>query len=392
MRRKNSETGKVEETPITLTFRDVVVGFKDLDDVPHFFEAKIIEDLLYNDHPKLSSDENKALYLDFCIRNSHLKRKSLAFKKNLKKDPYFNALRLKFGYAITCHKAQGSEWNHVFVNCKGLQPQLSADYFRWFYTASTRAVNKLYLLDPPNFKIGSGIKMVASPQVRSNGSIKQADSKHSFETSNNDTLFGDDEDKLNQNDNLDNFGIPSNASFSLEILKRVKELICDSDIHIQSINQHQYMESYFFQKSEQTARIDIGYNGKGKITRLSPSIVDELSGELLETLSPLKGSLIIIVETNSTKNFEFGEEFLNEFHQRLVPLAKSKDILIVNVEAMDWKQRYTFVQHGDSAVFDIFYNGKKQFRKSAPVSSACSSNSLISEVQLLLTEGLTYDN
>lgn len=301
-------------------------------------------------------------------------------------------MRLKFGYAITCHKAQGSEWNHVFVNCKGLHSQLSSDYFRWFYTAITRAVNKLYLLDPPDFKIGSGIKMVASPQIESNENIRQEDRIHSFTTSNNDTIFNEDEYKTNENDNQETFGIPSNASFALEILRRVKELIYDSDIHIQGVNQHQYMESYFFQKSNQTARIDIGYNSKGKITRLSPVIVDELSEELLAALTPLKGSLITVFKTNSIKEFVFDEDFLNEFHLRLLPLAQKKGILIANVEAMDWKQRYTFVQNKDSVVFDIFYNGKKQFTKSAPVSSSCSSNSLISKVQLLLTVGLTYDN
>ncbi|CAN0589127.1 unnamed protein product, partial [Ectocarpus sp. 12 AP-2014] len=150
LKRKNSDTGEVESIDIALSFRDVLIGFKDLEGNNRFFYAKILEDLLYSDKPSLSSDENKALYLDFCIRNSHLKRGSLEFKNTLMSDPYFNALRLKFGYAITCYKAQGSEWNHVFVKCKTHQSQLSAGYFRWFYTAITRTSQNLYLLDPPN--------------------------------------------------------------------------------------------------------------------------------------------------------------------------------------------------------------------------------------------------
>jgi len=74
----------------------------------------------------------------FMLIDTLLSEEEGAFKDALMADPYFNALRLKFGYAITCHKAQGSEWNHVFVKCKSHQSQLTADYFRWLYTAITR--------------------------------------------------------------------------------------------------------------------------------------------------------------------------------------------------------------------------------------------------------------
>ncbi len=77
-----------------MRFRDVVAGFRDINGTSHFFEAKIIEDLLYSKEPALSSDQNKALYLDFCIRHPDLRRNSVEFKNALKADPYFNALRL----------------------------------------------------------------------------------------------------------------------------------------------------------------------------------------------------------------------------------------------------------------------------------------------------------
>ena len=67
LKRKKTDTGALEEIPVSLFFKDVIIGFKDLDGVAHFFQAKIIEDLLYNKEPALSSDQNKALYLDFCI-------------------------------------------------------------------------------------------------------------------------------------------------------------------------------------------------------------------------------------------------------------------------------------------------------------------------------------
>lgn len=382
LRRKNSESNEVEEMIISLAFRDVFVGFKDLEGEPHFFKAKILEDLLYSEHPSITSDESKALYLDFCIRHSQLKRGSLEFKDTLKSDPYFNALRLKFGYAITCHKAQGSEWNHVFVKCKTHQSQLSADYFRWFYTAITRTSNKLYLLDPPDIKLGAGIKVISSPNVSMSGASNQASSTQELTEVSSVAVVS--RDQLNES-----FGIPFNAYFSLEILNRIRKLIGGSNVNIQDVSQGQYQEIYFFQKENEIARIDIVYNGKGKISRITTPKQTELSLEIIELIFPLKGALVVPSAQNSGISFEFEEEFLNDFHKRLQSLAEQKGITINNVESMDWKQRYSFIQSGESAVFDIFYNGKNKFTKCAPVKNACSSKSLSAEIQAILTEGLS---
>jgi hypothetical protein len=154
LKKENQKTNKVEKTLISLSFKKVLIEFIEFDGVPRLVETNIIEFLLYNDNPKLTSDERKALYIDFCTRHPKLKANTLEFKKTLRSDPYFNALWLKYGYAITCHKAQGSEWNHVFVNCKISQQQRCAAYFRWLYTAMTRTSKNLYLMDSPNFGYG----------------------------------------------------------------------------------------------------------------------------------------------------------------------------------------------------------------------------------------------
>lgn len=381
LRRKSSETNEVEEISVSLAFKDVIIGFKDLDGTPHFFNAKILEDLLYSEHPGLTSDESKALYLDFCIRHKHLKRGSLEFKETLRSDAYFNALRLKFGYAITCHKAQGSEWNHVFVKCKTHQSQLSADYFRWLYTAITRTSKNLYLLDPPNIKIGAGIKPVNSP----NTLISMAGSQNASKANHQDVNAGA---ITNGTEERDNFGIPSHAHFSLEVLGRVRRLLKGSDVKIQDVSQGQYLEVYFFEANNEITRIDIGYNGKGKITRITAPTQSDLGLRLLDILSPINGILIVPEASGPDADFTFNQDFLNEFHSRLAPLVSERGIKINNVESMDWKQRYTFIQSGECAVIDIFYNGKNQFTKYAPVNNFCTSDTLVSEIQTVITEGL----
>lgn len=66
----------------------------------------------------------------------------------IKANPYYNALEIKYGYAVTCHKAQGGQWDNVFID-KGFvkDEDLNEDFFRWLYTAITRAVNRVYLIN-----------------------------------------------------------------------------------------------------------------------------------------------------------------------------------------------------------------------------------------------------
>ena len=70
--------------------------------------------------------------------------------KKMKSDPYYNALQVKYAYAVTCHKAQGGQWKRVFLDQGYMtEDMLSPDYFRWLYTAFTRATDTLYLVNWP---------------------------------------------------------------------------------------------------------------------------------------------------------------------------------------------------------------------------------------------------
>ena len=382
IRAKNSETEQVEEIHVPLTFRDVTVGFKDLDGTSHFFDVKIMENLLYSDHPGLSSNENKALYLDFCIRNSNLKKNSLEFKEALRADPYFNALRVKFGYAITCHKAQGSEWNNVFVKCKTNQSQLSSDYFRWLYTAITRTTKNLFLLEPPNLKIGTGIKAITSPNLV----FDQLEASDNSSTPVEPKISSDNTGST-ADDQL--FGIPSNAHFSKEILRRVRSRLKSVHAQIQSVELKQYQDIYFFKREEEVARVDIRYNGKQKITGITIPQQTELSLSLMEQLNSLKGELILPNLSENGVSTDFGEAFLNDFHRRLCSVIEDRGVIIGNVEQLNWSQRYTFDYSGERAVVDIFFNGKKCFTKCSLVKNASTSDSFANTILGLITEELS---
>lgn len=110
----------------------------------------------------MSVCEMKGLYINFMIRFNEEQKKrfeggwqklkvgSEEFKLKLRHDPYFNSLRVKYGYSTTCHKAQGGEWETVFVDYFG-RVSLRSDSLRWCYTATTRANQTLFALNAPHF-------------------------------------------------------------------------------------------------------------------------------------------------------------------------------------------------------------------------------------------------
>lgn len=130
---------------ITINFVQVVVP----DGNGNPIQCMLIEDLLTSDKASISIDENRALYINFCMRNPHLKQGTQAFADALMSDMYYNAIRAKYGYAVTGHKCQGGEWGKVFVDYTD-RTGLNDDCLRWAYTATTRAQKTLYVTNLPH--------------------------------------------------------------------------------------------------------------------------------------------------------------------------------------------------------------------------------------------------
>ncbi len=128
-------------------FADVLLQFPDYDDVE--VEATVLLDTLQSEAPALTREQSEALFLAVEQDYAEITVKRERMKK-LKSDPYFNALQIKYAYAVTCHKAQGGQWQRVFVDQGYMtEEMLSPDYFRWLYTAFTRATETLYLVNWP---------------------------------------------------------------------------------------------------------------------------------------------------------------------------------------------------------------------------------------------------
>ena len=125
-------------------FAEVKVKLVDYADEPEL-ETVILLDTLNSDLPSLSYDQSNKLYNEVQKDYMNLKSKYKRFIKT-KENPFFNALNVKFSYALTCHKAQGGQWPIVFIEKPYLKDGIDIDYLRWLYTAVTRAEKKLYLI------------------------------------------------------------------------------------------------------------------------------------------------------------------------------------------------------------------------------------------------------
>ncbi len=136
-----------ERKRIVVTINFVQVTVPDGNNIP--MQCMLIEDLLTSDKATISIDENRALYINFCMRNPHLKQGTEEFAEKLMSDEYYNAIRAKYGYAVTGHKCQGGEWGKVFVDYTD-RTGLSDDCLRWAYTATTRAQKTLYVTNLPH--------------------------------------------------------------------------------------------------------------------------------------------------------------------------------------------------------------------------------------------------
>ncbi|MCQ2959970.1 MAG: AAA family ATPase [Bacteroidales bacterium] len=128
-------------------FAEVTLRFPDYRDTE--LTVKILLNTLSSESASLTYEESNKLYTEVCADYSDVKSKKTLYEK-VKKNPYFNALQIKFAYAVTCHKAQGGQWKHVFIDHGYFTEEMvNKEFLRWLYTAFTRASEKIYLV---NFK------------------------------------------------------------------------------------------------------------------------------------------------------------------------------------------------------------------------------------------------
>jgi ATP-dependent exoDNAse (exonuclease V), alpha subunit - helicase superfamily I member len=365
LKRKNRRNETIEVS-VPLTFRNVTITFTDEDFKKHDIECKIIENLLYSHQRDLSSDELKALYIDFKIRNPKLKAGTKEFKDALRSDKYFNSLRIKFGYAVTCHKAQGGEWTNTFLNCKTTMGYFNSSYFRWLYTGITRAKENLFTLDEPHFSIASNIQ---PPKIEN---IKPR------------------EDILALNTEIAEIELPfdfsNQTNFVKHIYLTISECLKDENVNISDIRHTNYLEHYTFSQGNEIAIFKIHYNGQNKITRIEkPTNSTDFIESVYSKLVNLQNKTIIIAEPEITETeFEFEQAFQKEFYENLKAKLEPFNFQIAKIEHKQYHEIYEIKKNGFTATYKFWYDGKFKFKKTEIIPSRTTG--LVEEINEILLE------
>lgn len=126
-------------------FADVALEFPDYNNTE--LDTVVVLDTLTTEAPALTHEQNDKLFQSVMEDYADVPRKTDRMKQ-LREDEYFNAMQIKFGYAVTCHKAQGGQWAHIYLDQGYMTDEmLTSDYIHWLYTAFTRATEHLYLVN-----------------------------------------------------------------------------------------------------------------------------------------------------------------------------------------------------------------------------------------------------
>ena len=134
-------------------FADATLQFPDYDNLE--LDVTVLLDTLQSEAPALTRQQQEQLFNAVWEDYPEIRDKRERMKR-LRQDPYYNALQIKYAYAVTCHKAQGGQWQHVYIDQGYVtEEMLSPDYFRWLYTALTRATEKVFLVNWPKEQVAA---------------------------------------------------------------------------------------------------------------------------------------------------------------------------------------------------------------------------------------------
>jgi len=387
--RKNGGTASV-----LLTWRQIELLMPDEKGESKTVSGYMLENYLNGDN-YLKPEEQQALYVDFKNRNPKVKPKTEEFKEAIKTDPFFNCILLKYGYAVTCHKAQGGEWDTTFVFWdKGVKEDFNfynsehnrsgktnPDFYRWAYTAITRAVRKLFCINPPCFNSFSGMSFIDvnvqnSFHELTGKSIKPIEME----------ITGDNL-KLLQKFNLDSAPISLQNHFLL-----LHYVVQKQYIDIVSWNKVSYEIRYGFKRENETAAFKFWINGKNEYKNNFQKLPAETNSDsLFEEISKLIENAPQIVFVRNTVDtiltkikFEIELEEENPFLKTLFDSLQSdlavSNIYITEIDHQNYRERYTFMKGDEKAVIDFEYNGDGFFGRVLPLENQCNSENLLTTI------------
>jgi len=369
----------VENRSITLKWRAVELVFPDSENSGKIVSGQVLENFLYGDN-YLHPDEMRALYIDFKIRHPNLKPRTEEFKEAIVNDPYFHCLKIKYGYAVTCHKAQGGEWENVFT-VWDYPSYKNKSFYRWAYTAVTRASKKLFAVDPPCFNSYSSLTVIDNSIAEALHQLSGSE-LHQIEIEPDDLLIRQ----------LDEFGM-MDAPIQLQnhfisLRHKVRQYM----IEITGWQLKNLEVFYIFEREDHKAGMktwinkDNKFNGKYmKVPSLTNN--DAFASEVIELIQSFPE---VLLKRNTTetvlKKIEFDidvEEqfpFTRNLFEDLGEKLEGTGISISMIDHLQYRERYTFTRNQEKVVIDFEYNKEGFFGRVIPLLSQTDSKVLLLDI------------
>lgn len=384
--------GKVET--VRLTWRKVVLVFPDEVGQPKTITGNILENFLYGDN-YLTSNERKALYIDFKNRHPRLKKGTEEFKLAIRSDNYFNCIMLKFGYAVTCHKAQGGEWPAAFVfwdrgtatnfnfyesehNTLG---KTNSDFYRWAYTAVTRASKNLYCVNPPFF---SSFSNMSYTEITVQKAFNELTGLKTVAININ--FNKEVEDELKRI-GLENSSLPVQNHY-------IRRWHCLRKHYIDIVGYDRlgYEVRYFFRRENQTAAFKYWVDKKDEFKSTFQKLPAHTNSEELydAIVKILAVPVVLYINRNTApgiiSKIEFDLEteeskpFLKNLFDQISSQLLSGEV-ISDVTHLEYRDRYTIEKNGSECVFDFEYNKDGFFGRVLPLENKCKSHELLVRIR-----------
>lgn len=361
------EKGKRIQKNITLHYRKVNI-LVDHSDTP--FDCMIIDSLLNSTDRELTIDEMKSMYINFIIRfdeeqrnnkangKSVYKRYSEEFKTMMINDPFLNAVKCKYGYAITCHKAQGGEWQKVFVDYIG-RISLKQEPLRWCYTATTRGIETCFAINTPHFTRFSKFKIHEITQF---GNIPK-------------DAFSFDNVQLSPYHSENQHRCKSKKYWD------VVEALENTNYRIKDVLSRDYLEKYTLSNGIEDVVVEGHHNGAGVFTK-GFKVTTNNSIKIQEEVEQLFNQTIKI---NFRLNYSPTLSVLDELYSAMQSICEEINVAITNViEFVNNNYVIYFLQTDSiSSNIQFYFNKNEQMTVAMPKTYKCDDDK---KLKLLLTK------
>lgn len=338
----NSESYRVKvgDDQVELIFRSVRLVAEAEDGSTLELGTKIVENVLFSEKRDLSPSELKALYVLFKIHHPRLRPNTKEFTEALRADPFFNALQVKFGYAMTCHKAQGGEWDDVFVYFEHARTDAMA--LRWAYTALTRARHRIIGMNLPNREPWGNVMPSGGAKRQGNLNVKEGE---------DDAVVPAEACVPTKWDEL----FPKEPSCLCDHHRRMAKTLEGAGIVIQGVEvrDKNYFWRYDIRKDDRQASLRINFNRRGDVT---PQLLPVAGSD------PALGQEAFAVVDRPTEcqiTFPADKPFLSEFYEKyMLPKARSADAIIARIEHQQFHEKYHFSDGMNRVVVVVYYTAR----------------------------------